>query len=351
MSDELFRKLVDTTLVGSAGGGLLNAEQANRFIDYVWDATALGAVVRKIRMTANTRDIDKMDLGQRIARHATEGVDDHINASPTFSKIQVTTEKIRLDWELSAESLEDGIEQANLEDHIARLMATQLGNDLEDLAINGDESAVAGSDGYELLKAFDGYRALVLDGSASTSVVDFKGDYINRTTFNNMYKALPRKYKQRRDQLRFWTSSGLIQDWYYYLATIEDFTVAERSHTGGNPVVPAGQGGSVGHAPFGIPLFEIPLQLEDLTGDYTTGEAVTPTGESVASDATEDYHGYVELTHPDNRIWAMKREVKVAREYKPKKDTIEYTVFTRQGVQVDNTEAWVYGKNVRVRGY
>ncbi len=37
-----------------------------------------------------------------------------------------------MDWELSTESLEDNIEGADLEDHIARLMATQAGNDIEE---------------------------------------------------------------------------------------------------------------------------------------------------------------------------------------------------------------------------
>lgn len=346
MSNELLRKVVDTGLVASGGGGILNPEQANRFIDYVWDATALGQTVRQIRMNSTVRDIDKMDLGQRLARHALEGVDDHVNAAPTFSKIQVTTEKIRLDWELTAESLEDGIEGMNLEDHIARLMATQLGNDMEDLAINGDTASSPSDDGYTLLKAFDGYRKKALGGAA---IVDFAGDYVNRRTFDKLYRNMPRKYKQRRQQLRWWTSSNIVQDWYYYLATIEDFNVSESMHVGGTPIVPAGQGGSVGHSPFGISLFEVPLQLEEFVGDYASGDAVTPTGEEDPSDPAEAYHGYVELTHPDNRIWAIKRDVKVVHEYVAKKDTIEYTVFTRQGVQVDNLEAWVYGKNVRVR--
>lgn len=349
MSNDLFQKVVDTTLVAGGSGGLLNADQSNAFIDYMWDATTLGKTVRQIRMNSNTRDIDKMDLGTRITRHASEGVDDSVNAVPTFSKIQVTTEKIRLDWELTKETLEDSIEGPNFEDHLARLMATQLGNDLEDLAMNGDTATASSDPDYAFLKTFDGYHTLATTGGRAT-VIDNSGGYVDRDVFNNLFKTLPRKYKARRDQLRFWTSSGLVQDYYYYLGTrTEESGIAETQLHPGNPAVePAGSPGATAFRPFGIPLVEIPLQLEDLTGDYATGDAVDD-GDG-AADPTQDYHGYVELTHPNNRIWAVKREVEVYREFKPKKDAIEYTVYTRQGVQIDNEEAYIHCKNVRVRG-
>jgi hypothetical protein len=349
MSNELFQKVVNTALVSGGGGGILNPEQANRFIDYIWDATVLGQTVRQIRMTAPVREIDKLDLGQRIARHATEGVNDGVNASPTFSKIQLTTEKIRLDWELTSEALEDNIEQENLEDHIARVMATQLGNDLEDLAINGDTTLTSGDAGYALLKAFDGYRKRSLDGA---TVIDALGDYVNTSLFNRAYKALPRKFKVRRDQLRFFTGSGIIQDYHEYLASLgidATFPILQP----GTPVIQPGgnQKGVSPLRPFGIPLFEVPLYAEDNVGTYAAGDAATPSGETSASDPTEAYHGYIELTHPDNRLWGIKREVKVYREFAEKKDAVEFTVYTRQGVQIDNLDAYVVVDNVRSKAY
>jgi hypothetical protein len=350
MSNELFQKVVDTALVAGGEGGILNPEQANRFIDYMWDETVLGQTVRQIRMNAPVREIDKMDLGARIARHATEGVDDGINASPTFSKITLTTEKIRLDWELTSEALEDNIEQANLEDHIARLMATQLGNDLEDLAINGDTDISPSEDGYALLKAFDGYRKRSLEGA---TVIDALGDTVNTSLFNRAYKALPRKFKARRDQLRFFTSSGLVQDYHEFLALlgVQNEAFAQIIQPG-NPVIQPG-GPNKGLSPlrpFGIPLFEVPLYADDETGTYDAGDAATPTGLS-QSDPTEEYHGHIELTHPDNRLWGIKREIKVYRKFAEKKDAVEFTVFTRQGVQIDNLDAYVVVNNVRNKAF
>ena len=102
----------------------------------MWDATTLANEGRVIRMRSNTVDLDKVSVGQRITRLATEAVDDGVNTEATFTKVSLTTKKLRLDWELSAESLEDNIEGAALEDHIARLMATQFGNDVEDLEVS-----------------------------------------------------------------------------------------------------------------------------------------------------------------------------------------------------------------------
>jgi len=71
MSNELLEKVIRTTEVGAGGGGLLNAEQADRFIDYMWDATVLGSQVRTIRMRSTEVDIDKVGVGERLMRVAT----------------------------------------------------------------------------------------------------------------------------------------------------------------------------------------------------------------------------------------------------------------------------------------
>ena len=323
MSNELLQKVVDTVLVSAGGGGLLNAEQADRFIDYMWDETTLSKEAREIRLRADTRDIDRINLGTRIARKATEGVDDSENAKPTFTKITVTTSKLRLDWELTTESLEDNIAGDDLEDHVARMMATQFGNDLEDLAINGDTSS---SD--PLLSTFDGYRKLGKNAADAAWVqADTASDGLTKEVFNQALKEMPRKYLARKGDLKFYTSAGLIQDFLNNLANRET-DLGDNVWFGGPPSGISGSGGPTGIRPYGVQLVEVPLQSED----YAAGGDDPDAGGG---------HGYVELTFPSNRIWATKREVKVYRDFKPKKDSVEFTVFVRFGVQMDNTESYV----------
>jgi hypothetical protein len=331
MSDnELLEKVIRTTEVGAGTGGLLNAEQSNRFIDYMWDSTVLGAQVRTIRMKSDTMDVDKIGVGERLMRVATEAVDTGVNAPATFTKISLTTKKLRLDWELSTESLEDNIEGDALEDHIARLMANAAGNDLEDLAINGDDSSVD-----PLIKAFDGWS---LRAATDGRVVDHAGAALNRAAFNKALKAMPRKYLQRRNGLKFFTGSNLIQDYLYSLsqsssALIQPENMVQNVIENG-PVRTEGSAGFTTGYAFGVPVQEVPLFLETKTGTYS---------------GASGQHGEVWLTFPQNLLWGVKREIQVYREFKPKKDTIEYTMYTRVGVQIENADAFVVVKNVKIQ--
>lgn len=329
MSNELLEKVIRTTEVGSGGGGLLNAEQADRFIDYMWDATVLGSQVRTIRMRATEQDIDKIGVGERLMRVATEAVDDGVNAGAVFTKISLTTKKLRLDWELSTESLEDNIEGDALEDHIARLMATQAGNDIEDVAINGNTALTSDP----LMKAFDGWRKLAVAGG---HVVDHAGQPLNRAAANKALKAMPRKYMQRRNGLKFFTGSNLIQDYLYGLTQTASGLISLEQvaqNVTQNGVRTEGPAGFTSQAIFGVPVQEVPLFLETVDGDY--------------SGATGD-HGDLWLTFPQNMLWGVKREIQVYREFKPKKDTIEYTMYCRVGTQIENADAFVVVKNVKV---
>jgi hypothetical protein len=347
MSNELLEKAIDagTTATGSfastsggtgvhtasenGNGGLLNPEQSARFLDYMFDATVIGKVARTVRMKADTTEIDRMSIGEKLVRLASEGNNDGVNSAVTFSKISLTTKKLRLDWELSTESLEDNIEGADLEDHIARLMATQAGNDIEDVILNGDTSLSSDA----LYKSFDG---AIKKAKTSGHVVDAAGAGISRAVFNSALKALPRKYKQRRNDLRFLSGSNLIQDYLYSTSNSTNFAnpqdIASSIIRGDQPQL-GGPAGFVAPFAFGIPIVEVPLLPETQTGSYS---------------GASGSHGDVHLTFPNNVVIGIKRDVTVYRFFWPKKDSIEYTMYTRVGVQIEQADAWVVVKNVKV---
>jgi len=334
MSNELLEKVIRTSELGAAGGGLLAPEQANRFIDYMWDATVLGGQVRTVRIRGDEQEIERIGVGERLMRAATEAVDDGINVGVAFSKISLTTKKLRLDWELSTESLEDNIEGAALEDHIARLITTQAGQDLEDLAINGDTRLTRDP----LLKVFNGWRRLARDGG---HVIDAGGATVERGHFNSALKAMPRKYMQRRNGMKFFTGANIMQDYLYSLTTSQDVMTQQAGVNivnNGGAVAPGDAGWQVNVATFGVPVQEVPLLSETQRGDYAAGGDNDPA----------DPHGEIWLTFPQNMLWGVKREIQVFREFKPKKDSIEYTMFCRVGAEIENKDAFVVVKNVRV---
>lgn len=334
MSNELLEKVIATSTIGSGGGGLLSPEQTNTFLDYIWDATVLGSQVRKIKMNAAEQEIDKVSIGERIVRGATEAVDTGENAGATFSKISLSTKKVRLDWELSTESLEDNIEGEAFEDHLARLMATQMGNDLEDLAINGEEGS---SD--PLLKVFDGYSVRLQENGAH--VVNANGQVLNRAVINAAIKSMPRKYMQRKQDFKFFTGSGPIQDYLYSLQAVDAGLVNPESLAAAGidqAVRTEGKAGyTMGNA-FGFRIQEVPLFREDRKTNESAGGVTAGTGDE---DKTEAW-----LLSPQNLLWGIKREITVYRDFKPKKDTIEYTVYARVGVQVQHADATVVVKNL-----
>jgi hypothetical protein len=313
----------------AGNGGLLNPEQSARFLDYMFDATVIGKVARTVRMKSDTAEIDRMSVGEKLMKLATEADDTASNNAVTFSKISLTTKKLRMDWELSTESLEDNIEGADLEDHIARLMATQAGNDIEDVILNGNTSLT----GDALYKSFDG---VVKKAKASGRVVDAAGAAVSREVFNKALKAMPRKYKQRRGDLRFLAGSNLIQDFLYANSIGTNQTIPQdiaSSVIRGGVAPLGGPAGYVAPFAFGIPIVEVPLLNETQTGDYAT-----PSGS----------HGDIHLSFPNNVVIGVKRDVTVYRFFWPRKDSIEYTMYTRVGVQIEQADAWVVVKNVKV---
>lgn len=308
-------------------GGVLNPTQSAQFIDYIFDEMVLAQDGRRVTMRGNTMELDKVRVGSRLVAKATQAEQSGANAAPSFTKIELTTTKFRLDYEISTESLEDNIEGQNLEDHIVRLMATQFGNDLEDIAING-RPATSGNGTYNNTLA--GFIRQVKDTSytgaheAAAAAATLTGIWddgsnteLTLDALEVIYNAIPRKFKARRQDLKFYMNSKHLQELLKDLRQIGSGGVPEavagRVIDGQLPRVggPAGAQYSV----FGLPVLEVPLYPDN----------------------------FVDLTVPSNRIWGFQRDVTVHREFKPKKDTVEYTVFVRMGVAIEEKSAIAYG--------
>ena len=297
-------------------GGILNPEQARRFIDYVWDATVLAQDGRRVTMRANTMELEKVNVGERVIRAATQAEGSYTNAGATFSKVELTTKKIRLDWEVSAEALEDNIEGAGLEDHLVRLMTNAFANDIEDLAINGTGNAGDGA----FLGIMQGFVNRATTGDAHEALVTVTGGQWSTNVMQDIILALPRKYRALKSNLKFYAGTDVFQGIVKHNGTLAD-AIAEAFSS-----VPAGTpanrqayldgaaqtfGGARTTRVLGIDVQEVPYYPE----------------------------GYVDLTFPQNRVWGFQRDITVNREYKPKKDTIEYTVFVRFGIQWEEEDA------------
>jgi HK97 family phage major capsid protein len=301
---------------GDAGSGILRPEQARRFIDYVWDGTVLAKDGRRVTMRANTMELEKVNVGERVIRAAAQAVGNYTNTGATFSKVELTTKKIRLDWEVSAEALEDNIEGAALEDHLVRLMTNAFANDIEDLAINGD--GVTGN----FLSILDGFvNRVKTNGDAHEFAATVTDNNWTTEVMQGILLAMPRKYRALKNNLKFYAGTDAFQGIVKNNGTLAD-AIAE-AFAGTNP------GGT-----------------ERNRQAYLDGQAQTlgtaRTTRVLGIDVQEvPYYpdGYVDLTFPANRVWGFQRDITVNREYVAKKDTIEYTVFVRFGIQWEEEDA------------
>jgi hypothetical protein len=269
-------------------------------------------------MRANTMEIEKVNVGERVIRAAAQALGSYENAGATFTKVELTTKKIRLDWEVSTESLEDNIEGGALEDHLVRLMTNAFANDIEDLAINGD----GGADPF--LGIMDGFVNQVTDGSdAHEAVVTVSNNEWTPEVMQQIIYAMPRKYRAVKSNLKFYAgtdafagivaNNGTLAD---AIAAAFDPRVAGTERNRQSYLDGAGQ--TFGNANItrvlGVDVLEVPYYPAD----------------------------YVDLTFPANRVWGFQRDITVNREYKAKKDTIEYTVFVRFGIAWEELDAVAY---------
>jgi HK97 family phage major capsid protein len=253
-------------------------------------------------MRTNAAELEKLNVGERVIRAAAQADATYTNAGVTFTKVEISTKKIRLDWEVASEALEDNLEGAGLEDHLVRTMTRAFANDLEDLAING-----TGTGSNAFLNIMQGFTAKENNGHSAAFGTDVED-------LQALVLAMPRKFRAARSNMKFYADSETVSGIINGLGSsgnLNSERIVERVVGGQEPQI---LGMPISYRVLGLPLLEVPLM---------------PTNRVV-------------LTFPENRIWGFQRDVTVHREFKPKKDTVEYTVFLRFGVQIEETDAVAY---------
>lgn len=233
---------------GTLSSGLLNPEQSRMFIQQTFEATNLGPLVRHEMRTAKTGEIDKIGIASRIIRKKTENVDDNYRADVNTSQIEYSTTAVRVPWEITEETLRENIEGQNFEQIVTDLMTTQIGVDLEDLYLNGDEETGREDPDYDFLKINDGWIKQIKNGGHVVSG-DLDSDGMTLDIFYKALQSMPNKYNNGR--LRWLMSPRRAQKWELYLL---------------NQVI--GKGGAVPDnvytSPASVPVVECPSIGDDV---------------------------------------------------------------------------------------
>lgn len=98
-NQQIIRKAGAAIQTGSLTHGLLNPEQARKFIQQTFEATNLGPLVRHVMRTSKSGEIDKIGIASRILRAKVENTDDGYRAGVNTNVIEYAcrTRKISID--------------------------------------------------------------------------------------------------------------------------------------------------------------------------------------------------------------------------------------------------------------
>lgn len=178
--------------------GLMNPEQAKRFI---LDAQQGSEFLQRMRMEMRTvpkGKIEKMGIGGRLLRKQTEG-DDVITGNgvvPTLGSVEYSCEDLVLGWEMSNKFLKENIEQRGFMGTWMGQIARQIGLDMLDAAWNCDKDTDESDPDYNFLKNFNGYIKQLATGSNILDASTINSGIFSPEMFVAAAKLLPKQYSR-----------------------------------------------------------------------------------------------------------------------------------------------------------
>jgi hypothetical protein len=289
---------IDTSAIASAGK--LNAEQAAKFISLTVAQTALNDFVKTYTMTTPTRDLDNFLLASRQMRKPVEDTEYTTGISATFNKRTLTPIEWIYPANVSYDFIEDNIEREDFEDSLMAAITLAVGNDLEDLNLNGDTDSnndfLSQNDGWIKIAKAAGH---VYDTNGVTAPEG--GYYYTDTVFPAMVAAMPNKWKGDYSKLAILLSPS----------DCEDYT------NEGTP-------------------------RQTVLGDKVLTENFIPPYKGIKVKPVPSMpDGTHLLTMRENLARGIRRDIQIEQERKPRSRRLEITVTGRQDAEIEIVDAIV----------
>jgi len=395
-NEALIRKAVINAADALASAGKLNAEQADAFLDYVVEETMLTKVARVVRFRPESLDLDKIGIGRRAAVPASEGIDPGRRRGVSHTKVTLTPVEIMVPMEISTTYKEQNLEGDAVTDHILRMFAAQLANDVEELSIHGNTSGYLVTEDYlddggsttkvvvdTFMALFNGWLTL----TNSANVVDHAGGTLSGSLFRKMLAAMPSKFKRNKGNLRWICSTETEELWRERMST-RATALGDNAMNSQGELTPFGikmvpcplfdhyprqiQTGSqfsglgatiqLAHAPILANSVKIVLSsqagatpvtpfVEDtaFTVNETTG-VITETGGVITTgvNLTITYQSMPEilLTHESNLILGYSRDISIEKDRDIYKRVDQYATTLKVAAQIEELTACVKAKNI-----
>jgi len=328
----------------------LEAEEADRFIDYVVDESVLmKQVARVVKMARQTKNIRALGVGTNRFLHpaATFSSSDYLKELTT-QKIALVSKKVRGCVAIYDDDLEDvtGIESGvAFKDQVMRMVAAKIANELEEAFYIGDTAGHSGFGADDIRSLWDGWSYRIRnaddegdtyynDASGGSTILHADSDFdlgsVNQRIatqnssapynwefkFSKPLKTLPSKYKMAGlSNLRFCCNDQVVQDYIDALA-------ARSTVLGDQAILGAEKGLKFGQ----VPIVACPLIPTTLDDDSKLG------GGS---------HTELLLTPKDNLIVGIQREIKIESQREAADEATYWYYSLRADVAVENVNACI----------
>lgn len=395
-NQELIEKAAITT-DAIAQQGKLNPMQADRFIDYVFDETQLAqAGVRTVRFRSEKMLIEKLNVANRVAVPADEAADPLLRRGVTTSKVELQPKEIMVPFEISDLIKDENIEGDDIEDHIIRLMATRMANNVEELYFDGNVLGPAAlesdlreggsSTNYvkdRYLGLFDGMLKLAEGGN----ILDAENTPLRPSLVSKAARQLPTRFRRNMSDLAFmtsWDHEQQFREGVSSRATMQgdaalmgdknlrpfglnlarfallspEPTFVEHVQVNTDGTTPT----ALAHSPVSevvvtpTTLNSTPLAAFEVGTDYSVdaanGTITRLGGGSIGSGATVKVTyktaGRAILTRPQNIVVAIGRDITIERDRNIYKRVNEFAIHAKFFITFEELDAVVLVKNIQV---
>jgi len=330
----------------------LTPEEADHFIDYVVDQSAMKDFARVKRMTKPEAYIRALGFGDGDFLYPAG----HFNESKykkkfAHNKIRLVTHKMRGAIVVFDDDLEENIEGASFKDHLMKVVTAKIANQLE-LAYWIAENS-GGNNNFavdDIRSLFDGWRYIIThsqqnqayhnsvsgaahvmdacEGGESGSDFELPGEIAEYVTaeyrwefkYHQMIKNMPSKYKANNglERMKFLNSDLVTQD---YIEALQS-----RGTALGDAVLQGKVPTSYGK----VGIIDVPLM------PTTLGAPEAHDGEIGAGEYTD-----VLLTPKDNLIIGMERDIRIESQRSAPDEATFVFYSIKTGATIENVNACV----------
>jgi HK97 family phage major capsid protein len=196
-------------------GGALVREQSDEFFEIAILESVLMGLITVHPMGRSEYEIPKIGFTGRVLRGAVEGqaLTEAERSRPALDRTILQTKGYKAQVDIPYEAVEENIMLEMFPQYLIGLLATAVGRDMEDLAINSDTALVPTTVEDAVLTLMDGFLKQI-----TSYVVASGGVRLTRTVFETLFKTLPKQYRKQRARMGLLTSGNAAVDYVSSLA-------------------------------------------------------------------------------------------------------------------------------------